>query len=149
MSTWYKLFFIILALTVLLGIQTSLSGAYAQYVGTTENNKGNELSQTYENKTANIIINYPANWFSETRNLEYPYMVRFFPKEFLAEHYPPVVLAVAFRNYSNSPNSLNLTQMADAFETPAQINPDARFINSTLNATLFNSTCTGISNKLL
>lgn len=63
-------------------------------------------------------IQYPANWFSETRNLEYPQMVRFFPMEFMAERYPPVVLGIIFLNASNSPISLNLTQVADMFETP-------------------------------
>jgi hypothetical protein len=132
-------FFIMLTFAIVL--QLNLSGTVTQSVnGTSESNTGTELSQTYENESANIRIQYPANWFSESKNLEYPQMVRFFPMNFIAERYPPVLLGVAVINASNSPNSLNLTQMAYTFETTAQINPDARFINSTLNATLFKGT---------
>jgi PsbP-like protein len=140
MTIWRKSFFIMLTLTVVLSIQPTLFETFAQSVNGTFENNTDELSQIYENKTANIRIHYPAGWFSESENLEYPQMVRFFPKEFIAEHYPPVVFGIIFLNASNSPISLNLTQMADSFETTAQISPDARFVNSTVNATMFNGT---------
>lgn len=112
--------FVLILTVVVVSIQSILFlGLHQPSVyGTTEGNTTYGLSQTYENETANMRIQYPANWFSETRNLEYPQMVRFFPMEFMAERYPPVVLGIIFLNASNSPISLNLTQVADMFETP-------------------------------
>ena len=140
-----------LRLITLMGCTLTIAAGSIQFIlflgllqhsvyGTTEGNATNELTQTYENETANIRIHYPTNWFSETRNIEYPQTVRFFPTEFMAERYPPVVLGISIFNASNSPIFLNLTQVADIFERPYRMSDDVRIINSTVNATLFNGT---------
>ena len=68
MTIWRKSFFIMLTLMVVLSIQPTLFETFAQSLNGTFENNTDELSQTYENKTANIMIHYPTNWFSETRN---------------------------------------------------------------------------------
>lgn len=139
MITWHKSFFIILALTIVLSIHPTLF-ANAQYMGRTESNTGNELTQIYENETADIKINYPANWFSETKNLVTPSIIHIFPMDFISERIPSVGLIINVLNGTQSGVSLNLTEMTDFFEATIIMNPDSRVMNSTINATLFNDT---------
>ena len=101
---------------------------------------GNELSQTYENETANVRIHYPVNWFAETKNLVTPSIVRIFPMDFMSERIPTVELVISVLNGTQSGVSFNLTEMADSLEASVLMNPDSRVINSTMNATLFTGT---------
>ena len=115
--------------SVILFLGLNVVQAYSQNVNTSS-------YQIYENKTANVRIQYPANWFSETMNLQDFEIVRIFPMDFMAERVVPVGFTIGVHQM----NTYNITEAYDFILSAIQSLPNSRVINSTTNATLFNGT---------
>ena len=81
-------------------------------------------------------IKYPANWITETKNLEDGGgIVRIFPNEFMSERIPSVGFVIGFGQGTAFTN--NITEYAKATKTAVETNPNARVINITTGPNRF------------
>ena len=55
---------------------------------------------TYENETANVGIQHPANWTAEEKNIEFD-EVRIFPNDLFDERISPVGLVICNTSLSS------------------------------------------------
>lgn len=121
---------IILATVTSIGIPI-IKNLTQEAQGTTESSY-----QTYVNETNNFQIQYPSNWFAETKSAfpESFEVVRIYPKELMAERYPTVSFIVGFIPDENATANMggkpNLTGLSKIILAGVEAESDYRLINS-------------------